>query len=639
MSQISVAGVSIQFAGKTVLENVTFTVSRGDRWGLVGRNGTGKTTLINLMAGRLEPTEGQVARASGLRLTLLDQHRDFGRSTVWHAAAAPFHALMRLEESLAELAMKLTADAPPELLARYDRELERFAHEGGYSYQARVDAVLQGLGFDPTAARTQPVEQLSGGEAGRVALARQLVAPADVLMLDEPTNHLDLETTRWLEDYLSALDASVIVISHDRAFLANVVDHVLHLENNTAHAYRGGYDQFVRQYTERRLAGQRAFETQQKVIAAEEDYIRRNIAGQNSKQAKGRRKRLARVERLSPPPGEQDTMALRLDLSERGGNQVLVAREVTLEIGARVLLEHFNARIERGEVVGLIGPNGAGKSTLLKAIAGLRPIDGGELRIGESMTIAYYRQDMAQVPLGKTLFDIIHDLRPMWDRGKVQGHLGRFGFSGAVVQRTADDMSGGERARVALAMLMLAQANFLLLDEPTNHLDVESIEALEDALEGYQGTVLLVSHDRALLRNVVTRVWPFEAAHISEFPGGFEEWEEADAERRQRAVETAQRELAERQAREREQARRQHAATAGERANARALRKAIADAEAEVHSLEQRAAELRARLEDPALYNTPESIRKAGELKKELDDVEELLVLAIEHWTNAADAV
>jgi len=397
--------------------------------------------------------------------------------------------------------------------------------------------VLHGLGFDPEAAREQLATSLSGGEAGRLGLARQLVAPADVLLLDEPTNHLDLETIAWLENYLLATSATVVVISHDRAFLARVADHVLHLEAGTAFAYGGGYDGFLRQRAERRLAQERAYQEQRRTIAAEEDYIRRNIAGQNSKQAKGRRRRLERVERLSAPPGEEGAMALRLEAASRGGDQVVVADKVRVAIGDRELVRDFSATVRRGEVVGLVGANGSGKSTLLRAIAGERPADGGSIRISESLTVAHFRQDLAQVPADSTLYDIIADLRPAWGRGPIQGHLGRFGFSGDEVERRAGTLSGGERARVALAMLVLDHPHLLLLDEPTNHLDVESIEALEDALDGYDGTVILVSHDRELLRGVTTRTWVLRGERITDYAGGFGEWETAEAERSQRQSE------------------------------------------------------------------------------------------------------
>ncbi|HEY0673968.1 MAG TPA: ABC-F family ATP-binding cassette domain-containing protein, partial [Longimicrobiales bacterium] len=586
MSQISLGNVGVDYAGVPVIKDVTFSVARGDRWGLVGRNGTGKTTLVNVIAGRLEPTRGSVSRASGLKITLLDQHREEqAQLNVWDAAALPFAQLMALEQSLHAQAHDL-AHAAPEALKKYDRDLERFAREGGYEFHARVDAVLQGLGFDPEAARRQPVSQLSGGEAGRVALARQLVAPADVLLLDEPTNHLDIDTTQWLEQYLRDLDATVLVISHDRAFMENVVDHVLHLENGTAYAYRGSYNAFVRQRAEARLSQERQFSKQQAVIAAEEDYIRRNIAGQNSKQAKGRRKRLQRLERLSPPPSEQSVMALRIDNAARGGDQVLVARDVRIRMGERTLIEDFSSRIMRGDVIGLVGANGTGKSTLLRAIVGERSIDEGELRVGESIRVAYYRQDMRQVPLGKTLFSIIHDLRPQWQRGSVQSHLARFGFTGSSVERTADDLSGGERARVALAMLVLAEANFLLFDEPTNHLDVESIEALEDAFDGFDGTILLVSHDRELLRNTATRVWALEQQRITDYNGSFEEWEAVHAEQRAAAEHARQAAKVAQQERERAEARRRQQLTNTDRNTARNRQRAAEAAEAEVHRLE-----------------------------------------------------
>lgn len=632
----SLSGVGVEFGGTPILRDVTLTITRGDRWGIVGRNGTGKTTLLKVLAGRLQPSEGTSARASGVRFTLLDQHREFAPdATVWNAAAVPFTEVIALEQSLqrqAERIAELSDAAPPDLLARYDRDLERFAREGGYSYASQVDAVLHGLGFDQLRARVQPVTQLSGGEAGRVALARQLIAPADVLLLDEPTNHLDLDTTRWLEEYLLALDATFLVISHDRAFLERVADHILHVENGTATAYTGSYASFVRQHAERRLSQQRAYDAQRKVIESEQDYIRRNIAGQNSAQAKGRRKRLERVERLTPPPTERSAMALQLDAATRGGDQVVTARDVRVQVGERILLDHFTDRITRGEVIGLVGANGSGKSTLLSVIAGLRGIDGGELRVGDSIRLAYYRQDLAQVPTDKTLFEIIHDLRPQWQRGNVQSHLGRFGFSGDAVQRYAGTLSGGERARVALAMLVLSEANFLLFDEPTNHLDVESIEALEDAIDDFDGTVLLVSHDRALLRNMVSRVWLLENHEIASFNGSFEEWEQWKRERNESVTRAAKEKAALEQEKQRNRDRRAHENSAADRARLRNLRKAVERAEAEVHRHEARLAELDALLADVTLYGTADGARRAGELKVERDQIEARLNAALEVW-------
>jgi ATP-binding cassette subfamily F protein 3 len=541
--QLALSGVAVVFGATTLLEDVSFAVERRDRWGIIGRNGSGKTTLFNLITGALEPTRGQVVRASGLRITVLDQHRVFDDAhSIWEVAAGPFAELLALEQSLARQAEALAHDASPGALARYDRDFERFEREGGYTLAPRVDAVLHGLGFDPDEARMRSVDTLSGGERGRLGLARQLVAPADVLLLDEPTNHLDLETTAWLEDYLRGLDATILLISHDRAFLQAVVDHVVHIENGTTTTYAARYEEFVLQREERRLTHQRAYSRQRSALAAEEDYIRRNIAGGNSRQAKGRRRRLQRVARLSPPSAEGAVMSLSLAGNERGGDQVMVADRVTIRIGERTLIRDFSARLAREEVVALIGPNGAGKSTLLRALMGERPADEGTLRMGNAISVAYYRQDLTQVPADRTLYDIIDDLRPQWNRGQIQGHLGRFGFSGDTVLRKGGTLSGGERARIALAMLMLSGANFLIFDEPTNHLDVESIEALEDAIDEYGGTVLLVSHDRALLRGLATRMWVLHEGRITDFDGSFAEWETVSAERTHAAAVAAEEE-------------------------------------------------------------------------------------------------
>jgi ATP-binding cassette subfamily F protein 3 len=571
---------------------------------------------------------------------MLEQHRDFGgATTVWEAAAGQFAHLVALEQSLTAQAANLAHDASEQAMERYSRDLERFDREGGYTFAPQVDAVLHGLGFDPQVARTQSLDHLSGGERGRVGLARQLVSPSDVLLLDEPTNHLDLETTRWLERYLESTDKTVLLVSHDRAFLAAVADHILHFEGNGATPYTGGYEAFVEQRTLARTTQLRQFEQQSKKIAAEEEYIRRNIAGQNSAQAKGRRRRLSRVSRLSPPPGEEGAMALSLAANERGGDQVLAVADVRLVVGGRTLLDGFTARISRGEIVGLVGPNGAGKSTLLRAIVGDRLPDSGEIRLPESVRIAYYRQDLAQVPRDRTLYEIIAELRPAWGRGPIQGHLGRFGFSGDSVQRRAGSLSGGEAARVALAMMMLSGANFLIFDEPTNHLDVESIEAMEDAIEAFDGTVLLVSHDRALLRALTTRIWVLHGTRITDFDGGFEEWEVTSAEREHAASVAAAEEEALRKVRERKVTRGPESDRRRRHSERRAAERAVADAERRVDEREERVEALRARLEDPSLYLGPDAAAEAHRLGLELESARTELEAAFAEWEAATRAM
>jgi ATP-binding cassette subfamily F protein 3 len=643
MTQIAVSGAAVEFGATTLFKDITFTVAAGERWGVVGRNGTGKTTLFKLMTGDLAPSKGQVARQSGLTVSLLGQHRDYGAATtVWEAGAGPFAELLTLEQSLAEQAEGLATTHDEAALSRYGRDLERFEREGGYTIAPRVDAVLQGLGFDATKARTQPLATLSGGERGRVGLARQLVAPSDILLLDEPTNHLDLETTAWLEQYLRETDRTVILISHDRAFLAAVVDHVLHFEGDTATPYVGSYEAFVAQRQERRLAQQRAFDKQQKVIAAQVDYIARNLAGVNTKQAKGRRKLLARMPRLGAPVGEDGTMALRLEVAERGGDQVAVAEKLRIAVGERTLIDRFDGRIMRGDRLGIIGPNGAGKSTLLKTLVGERPADDGTLRVGNSIRVAYYDQNLGQVPLDKTLYQAISDLRPQWERRMVQGHLGRFGFSGDEVQRRAETLSGGERARVALAMLMLTRANLLVLDEPTNHLDVETIEVLEDAIETYEGTVILVSHDRAMLRALASRVWVLHDRHITAFDGTFAEWEVASEERAHAAAVRAAEEVALRRVDEKKRTASKQARAAAADSPRQSLRQArhrAAQAERRVSELDGEVAALTATLDDPALYTKPGGVDQAHELGSRLDALRARLDQALATWEQETAAL
>ena len=539
MTLLSLANVGVSFGATELFKNVTFTVADGERWGIIGRNGAGKSSIFKLITGELKPTVGSVARKPGLRHALLDQHRAFaGATTVWEAGAAAWGEVIALEKRIAEQAIQLGElgdRITDEFLERFGNDQERFADLGGYIYHARVDAVLQGLGFDAEESKTRPVSSLSGGERGRVGLAAQLIAPADLLLLDEPTNHLDLDTTTWLQEWLHDADETVIVVSHDRAFLDAIATHILHLEARTSEWYKGNYSQFVPQRAERRLTRERELEKQRAYVKKEEEYIRRNLAGVNSFQAKGKRKRLERLPRLAPPPGDPAAMSLQFEPAERGGDQVIAIKDLRVEVPGRVLVEDFTAVLRRNDFVALVGPNGAGKTSVISTIIGDREPASGEVKIGGSITPAWFRQDLADLPLRKSLFDAIQDQRPLWSRGQVQNCLGAFGFSGDEVLREIGMLSGGERARVALALMTLARANLLILDEPTNHLDVENIEVLEDALDEYEGSVLLVSHDRAFLREVATRVWSFDGTQLTDFDGPFVEWEEYRARRTVRA--------------------------------------------------------------------------------------------------------
>ncbi len=640
MTLLSIGNASVSFGATEIFRDVSVTIADRDRWALIGRNGAGKTTLIRLLIGELQPTSGSIARRPGMRIALLEQHRSFNpQATVWAPVAEAFVELRALERSLAEQVARMETDHSEELMSAYGHDLERFEHEGGYQMATRVDQVLQGLGFEADWAHATRTAVLSGGERGRVALARQIVQPAELLVLDEPTNHLDLDTTRWLEQYLRESDRTLLIVSHDRAFLETVSDHVLHLEGGTGFTYVGGYKSFVQQREERRLTQLRQFDQQKKKVAAEQEYIARNLAGQNSSQAKGRRKRLERMPRLSAPIGGESVMALRLAAGDRSGDRVLETEKLTLRVDDRTLLEDVTLVMPRTEVIALVGPNGAGKSTFIKTVLGERQPDGGSCKLGLSTTVAYYRQDLAHLALDSSVHDAVTTLRPFWERREVHGHLGRFGFGGEESQRVIGSLSGGERARVALALLTLSRANLLVLDEPTNHLDVESIEAIEDALEDYDGTVLLVSHDRAVLRGLATRVWEIRDGQLHDFAGPFTEWEELAAQRRTDAADAAR------------QVRLGKAASAPpsshdvrkeksreERRVQRDAVKAVEEAERVVTTAEAAVRRLAQELENPALYDgSSESNAKAQKLGTELAKARAALAKAEVVWTTASE--
>jgi ATP-binding cassette, subfamily F, member 3 len=535
---------------------------------------------------------------------------------------------------LGEMGEKVTDD----FLEKFGHDQERFADLGGYIYHARVDAVLQGLGFDAEDSKTRLVNSLSGGERGRVGLAAQLIAPADLLLLDEPTNHLDLDTTTWLQEWLHECNETVIVVSHDRAFLDAICTHILHVEARTSEWYRGNYSEFVPQRAERRLTREREMQKQIAYVKKEEEYIRRNLAGVNSFQAKGKRKRLERLPRLAPPPGDPAAMSLRFEPAERGGDQVIAVKDLRVEVPGRVLVDGFTSVLRRNDFVALVGPNGAGKSTFIATLFGEVSPASGESKIGSSITPAWFRQDLADLPLRKSLIDAINDVRPLWGRGAVQNHLGAFGFSGDEVFREIGSLSGGERARMAMALITLSHANLLVLDEPTNHLDVENIEALEDALEEYDGTVLLVSHDRAFLREVATRVWAFEGNHLVDFDGSFVEWEEARKSNSERNARAAAAAVEEKRAKEREQSKKKQSNQDGDHQAKRARKQAAADAEAAVSRWESRVTELEGALSDTDLYDgSADGAQKAARLDQELAKARKALDEAMAAWAEATE--
>ena len=543
MSVITGSNLSRRFGPLDVFQGVNIRVEKGDRIGLVGPNGEGKTTLLRILAGLDAPTDGVVTRMRGMTIGYLPQDPPpAGDRTLWDDVSAQFAGLMRRADELRRLEEQMADPlAYEQALAEYGPLQAAFEAAGGYDWELRVRQVLTGLGFPP-AEHHLPLAYLSGGQRTRGLLARLLLQEPDLLLMDEPTNHLDLQATEWLESVLLQWRGSMVVVSHDRYFLDRVANRIWELANQRLDAYRGNYSHFSLQRTMRRERQLEEWKRQQQYIAKEQEYIRRNIAGQNTRQAQGRRTRLERMaaeDGLVERPEERQAIRLNLDARLRSGNLVMRTRDLVVgyrssngnqprredvsggyEYVARhsgptpddnVLFRSEDIELLRGQRVALIGPNGAGKSTFLKTVLGqLQPL-GGRLRIGASVHIGYLAQAHNTLVPEKTILDTILDASPRMEIGQARSFLGRFLFSGDDAYKTIEVLSGGQRSRVALALLTLQGANFLLLDEPTNHLDIDSQEVLEDMLKAFGGTVLLVTHDRYLVDAVATQVWALDA--------------------------------------------------------------------------------------------------------------------------------
>ena len=549
---ISLSDVSLGYAGTPLLEKVTFQLDPGDRLALCGRNGTGKTSLLALLANELEPESGRVFRAPGSTVAVLRQSQAaLPTGTLLDAALEPLADLVRLEAEIAELTAAMAQD--PALATRYGLLQDQFERRGGYSAPAQAKKVLSGLGFSD-ASHAKPTGALSGGEKNRLALARLLLADAPVLLLDEPTNHLDVAATEFLEDFLANGRAgpqrAMVVVSHDRLFLDRVASRTALIEAKRLRLFPGGYTRATALRAEQRALEARAFDQQQAHIARTEDFIQRNLAGQNTKQAQSRRTQLQKLERLERPTDERGAAKIVLPTLPGSAREVLGVKDLSLTVGARTLLHGASFTLERGERVALVGPNGAGKTTLLRALIGEASPSAGTVRLGAGVQVGYYDQALRGIEGHATVLDALRstgkshsfhvgksrtaelaapgspsasqDRRPFSDE-LLRAWAGRFLFSGADALRPLADMSGGEQARAALAKLTLQGANFLVLDEPTNHLDIASREALESALTAYTGTLLCVSHDRHFLDRTTSRTLWLDGGQLHDWPHPFGE--------------------------------------------------------------------------------------------------------------------
>jgi ATP-binding cassette subfamily F protein 3 len=518
MSLLSATDLAKAFGAQDIFEGVTLAIPHQARIALVGPNGVGKTTLLRILAGLELPDRGRTQRARGLRVgylpqeTLATEGRQSLRAlSLWDWCVG---ALADLRSQETELERLETAMADPHqavsAMARYGPLQEAFERAGGYAYPSRVRRVLNGLGFTPSEDGV-PLGRLSGGERTRAELARLLLEDPDLLILDEPTNHLDVEAVEWLEGWLIEWPGSALVVSHDRYLLDRVADAVWELTPRGLEAYRGNYTAYVQQRQERRAFRQVAFDAQQEHVRKEQEYIKRNIAGQNTRQAQGRRKRLERMLRdeAVDRPETEKTVRLALQPAPRSGDIVLETE--ALHVGyaddPSALFSVPNLVLRRGECAALIGPNGAGKTTFLKTILGETPSFSGSVRMGAGLRLGYFAQAHQGLDSNRTVLQEVQETAPRWTVGQCRDFLARFLFTGETVDKTVGVLSGGERGRVALAKLALQGANLLLLDEPTNHLDLPSQEILQTALQEFPGTILLVSHDRYLVDALATQVW------------------------------------------------------------------------------------------------------------------------------------
>jgi len=541
MPILSCTEVGKSFGAERIFSGITFQINEHDRIGLVGPNGAGKSTLLNILARREEPDEGSVAIARTIRVGYLTQYVDFqAHNTLREELLTVFSELRSWEQELSTLTQEMSSTATQEnkalygtLLARYDELQTRYEHAGGYTYENRVERVLDGLGFTREQ-QASPVMRLSGGQQTRASLGKLLLQEPDLLLMDEPTNHLDLAALEWLETYLLSWKGAMVIVAHDRYFLDRIVSRTIEMAFGRIEEYPGNYTKYLSLREERMERQLREYEAQQAHIAHTEEFIRRYKAGQRSKEARGRQKLLDRLARVERP---QDFPELHFEFTQVTDSGLVVISTHKLAVGygggARrdpersaeptTLVRVADLELLRGDRVGFIGPNGAGKTTVLRTLIGELPPVSGHATIGHNVRVGYYSQTHAGLNYERTILDEIRQISVLSEEG-ARSFLGRFLFSGDDVFKPIGALSGGERSRVALAKLTLQGSNLLILDEPTNHLDLQSRQFLEEVLSEFEGTLLFVSHDRYFIDSLATKVWAIEDGVLIPYMGNYTDY-------------------------------------------------------------------------------------------------------------------
>lgn len=522
------------FAGEVLFDNISLQVDERDRIALVGKNGAGKSTLLKILVGEEEPTSGEINKKRDLSLSYLAQDSRFESSnTIYDEMLHVFDDLRKTEKTLRQMELEMgekTGADLEKLMQDYDRLSEEFRQAGGFTYEADIRAILNGFKFDESMWQMK-IEELSGGQNTRLALAKMLLEKPNLLVLDEPTNHLDIETIAWLENYLVNYSGALLIVSHDRYFLDKVATITLDLTKHSLDRYVGNYSSFVEQKEQKLLTEAKNYEKQQKEIAALEDFVNRNLVrASTTKRAQSRRKQLEKMERLDKPEAGTKSAHMTFHSDKTSGNVVLTVEEAAVGYDDQILSEPINLDICKMNAVAIVGPNGIGKSTLIKSIVGQIPFIKGEARFGANVEVGYYDQTQSKLTPHNSVLDELWNDFKLTPEVEIRNRLGAFLFSGDDVKKTVGMLSGGERARLLLAKLSMENNNFLILDEPTNHLDIDSKEVLENALIDFDGTLLFVSHDRYFINRVATQVLELSEEGSTLYLGDYDYYLEKKAE-------------------------------------------------------------------------------------------------------------
>ncbi|EML9735923.1 ABC-F family ATP-binding cassette domain-containing protein [Bacillus cereus] len=540
---LQVNALSKLYGAETILANIKLEVQTKDRIALVGRNGAGKSTLLKIIAGELSHDGGEIIKPKDVSIGYLAQNTGLETSlTIWDEMLTVFTHLQQMETKLRRLEQEMgkeenfSNEATYErLLADYDQLQLNYKDQGGYQYEADIRSILSGLGF-PVETHQTTISTLSGGQKTRLALGKLLLTKPDLLILDEPTNHLDIETLTWLEQYLQGYPGAILIVSHDRYFLDKLVTQVYEISNKESRRFVGNYSKYLDLKSALYEQEMKRYEKQQDEIAKLEDFVQKNIArASTTKRAQSRRKQLDRMELLTRPLGNSKSASFHFDIEKQSGNDVLQVNDATIGYDENPIIEHVTMRLTRGDSVALVGPNGIGKSTLLKSIVNKLPLLNGDVSFGSNVSVGYYDQEQANLTSSKRVLNELWDEYPLQPEKEIRTILGNFLFTGDDVLKPVSSLSGGQKARLALAKLMMQKSNLLILDEPTNHLDLNSKEILENALIDYPGTLLFVSHDRYFINRVTTTVVELSTEGAQEYLGDYDYYVEKKNEMIERA--------------------------------------------------------------------------------------------------------